>query len=77
MCLIQSRSSINTCGLSAYILYFKYFKFNSLKESNYVQLSKYHVWGISNYFTTSVLIQDGNPVLVSSFFVCFRVWFNP
>ena len=77
MCLIQSRSLINTCGLSTHSLYFKYFKFNTLKESNYVQLSKYHVWGISNYFTTSVLIQDESPVLVFSFFVCFRVWFNP
>lgn len=69
MFLIQSKSSLNTCGLNVLISYFKYFQHNMLNESNYGQLSSYHALGTSNYCTTSVLIQDGNPVFLEfSFF---------
>lgn len=64
MFLIQSKSSLNTRGLNVLISYFKYFQYNMLNESNYVQLSSYHVSGTSNYCTTRVLIQDGNPVFL-------------
>lgn len=77
MFLIQSKSSLNTCGLNVLISCFKYFQYHMLNESNYVQLSSYHALGTSNYCTTSVLIQDGNPVFLEFSFFFYRVCLKP
>lgn len=40
-----------------------------LNESKYVQFSSHYVLGISNYRTTNVLIQNGNPIFWEFFFL--------